>query len=697
MNFDLQRLYELLPAFYRLRDAEIGRQQKGRSGDGSEIHEPLKALLSIIADEVAVIEENLDQLYDDQFIETCAEWVIPYIGQLIGTSTLAEMPGTSFSRRSEVANTIKYRRRKGTASVLEQLARDVTGWDANVVEYFKLLSISQFMNHIRPKNLTVASVRNWKELEYANTPFDTMAHTLDVRRVENQQGKYNIPNVGIHLWRLKNYASTQSPAFKVDDRRYTFDPLGKNIPLYNNPVPEETITQLAAPINVPMPIARRVLKEHLENYYGEGKSIMLYIHDEAWLPEKSALLLNNPPNPPASTLEEIICVCNLHDLYDEEGNVTGWGNMPEDKVGIDPVLGRITLPMDLNNLEEVDLKVSYQYGFSSELGGGEYDRADTFAARLVPIEPVKENNLIQEAIDKLQETGGIIEIKANAAFREALNIRIAKGKTLEIRAADKHHPILYGGLQIEEDALAGRLILNGLLLTEGDIQVAATSTLTNLRLVHCTVDPSSLSKITVASPNTSLEIEKSIIGSLEIVNGAQAHIRDSIIDATFQQESAYGGLSFGEPGGTLRVLNSTFIGQVHTMMMELASNTIFMAKANPLADELPPVISQRLQQGCVRFSYFPLEAKLPSPYRCQPTTITDADRVRPTFTSLHYGDPGYCQLSQHCAAEITAGADDESEMGAFHHLYQPQRISNLRLRLNEYLRLGLEAGIFCVS
>jgi hypothetical protein len=33
-------------------------------------------------------------------------------------------------------------------------------------------------------------------------------------------------------------------------------------------------------------------------------------------------------------------------------------------------------------------------------------------------------------------------------------------------------------------------------------------------------------------------------------------------------------------------------------------------------------------------------------------------------------------------------------MGAFHHLYQPQRDTNVRVRLDEYLRVGLEAGIF---
>jgi hypothetical protein len=110
MSFDAQRLYELLPAIYRIRDAEQG--------------EPLRALLAVIAGEIGVLEENLDQLYDDQFIETCADWVVPYIGDLIGVRMLHGATPQVSSPRAEVANAIRLRRRKGTAAVLEELARE---------------------------------------------------------------------------------------------------------------------------------------------------------------------------------------------------------------------------------------------------------------------------------------------------------------------------------------------------------------------------------------------------------------------------------------------------------------------------------------------------------------------------------------------------------------------------------------------
>jgi len=43
------------------------------------------------------------------------------------------------------------------------------------------------------------------------------------------------------------------------------------------------------------------------------------------------------------------------------------------------------------------------------------------------------------------------------------------------------------------------------------------------------------------------------------------------------------------------------------------------------------------------------------------------------------------------------GADDEAEPGAFHSLYQPQRETNLRIRLQEYVRADMQSGIFYES
>ncbi|MEA3046789.1 MAG: hypothetical protein QOJ53_1121, partial [Sphingomonadales bacterium] len=64
------------------------------------------------------------------------------------------------------------------------------------------------------------------------------------------------------------------------------------------------------------------------------------------------------------------------------------------------------------------------------------------------------------------------------------------------------------------------------------------------------------------------------------------------------------------------------------------------------------------------------------------------------FTSRRYGRPAYAQLRRGTPIEIRAGASDESEMGGFHLVFAPQRETNLRIRIDEYLRFALEAGAF---
>ena len=141
-----ERLYRLLPAIYRLRDAAA--------------REPLRALVAAFAGEIAALEEDVAQLYDDQFIETCAPWVAPYIGDLVGYRPLHGVVPRVASPRAEVANTIAYRRRKGTALMLEQLAADVTGWPAHAVEFFERLATTQYMKHIRLHALATAELRD---------------------------------------------------------------------------------------------------------------------------------------------------------------------------------------------------------------------------------------------------------------------------------------------------------------------------------------------------------------------------------------------------------------------------------------------------------------------------------------------------------------------------------------------------------
>ena len=676
MSFDIEKLYALLPAVYRARDAAQD--------------EPLKALLAVVAEQVGVLEEDLAQLYDDQFIETCAEWAVPYIGDLVGTRALFAWPEASFSNRAEVAHTIAYRRRKGTAAVLEQLARDATGWDANVVEFFQLLATTEYMKHLRPKHLGPVDLRDWRALERINTPFDVQAHTVDVRRIEPGRGKYNIPNVGLFLWRLGSHSLTNAPAYKVDDRRYLFNPLGFDTMLYNRPVTEEEIEHLATPMNVPMPISRRVFDADKALYYGADNSLALIV------------------NGAEATLDEVL-VCDL--------SGSNWAGTDDKHHKIDPVLGRILLKDKL--AANPSVRVTFHYGFSAEMGGGEYGRASSFTDKLTPLVKVPNDApTIQAALNTLT-AGGVVELESNNYFVETPDIHAPAGASVELRAADEQRPVVVptGDVWIKGGTDA-TVIINGLALSGGTLHIPAADALGHknelrrLRLVHCTLLPlasqtiggvaaeaSVPPRIVCDATDVVIEIERSIVGAIHAVEGATVRIVDSIVDATDETAFACAADENGTLGAALEVENSTIIGRVNTQMLE-ASNTIFLARLKAADPKGAPVSAERLQQGCVRFSYVPPGSLVPRTYRCQPepgSSEPEQARVRPSFNSLQYGAASYCQLNTNCAVEIRQGADDEAEMGAFHQLYQPQRTANLRARLDEYLRFGLEAGIFYAS
>jgi hypothetical protein len=683
-----ETLYNLLPAIYRVRDAEQG--------------DPLRTLMGVLADQVTALEENLAQLYDDQFIETAADWVVPYIGDLIGYRALHGVTPELTSPRAEVANTIAYRRRKGTAAMLEQLARDVTGWDARVVEFFERLATTQYMNHLRPDNLGAPNLRRWEPLERIGSAFDTVAHTGDVRHSDRRRGRYNIPNIGIFLWRLAAYGVTRSPAGAVDALRYTFSPLGNPAPLFTAPQTEDSITHLAEPLNVPLPISRRVLHAQTEAYYGLGRSFFIE------LAARDAGGKLDPTVKPQPVPANRIVVCDLSDVTGAGGIVTGWAHVPPPagKIAVDPVLGRLALPADPGKI----VLVSSHHGFSADMGGGEYERAPASDDTLRPVKVV----LMPGSIGAALAAEGAVEIRDSGRYAETPAISAAAGKRIEVRAANGVQPTLALGGELAISGAAGsEVTLNGLLITGGTLRV--TGQLRRLRLRHCTLVPGLtldgrgepvspvVPSLIIEATGAQIEIDHCILGGLRVADGATVTISDSIVDAITEDGIAYAGFpdagtgKLPPTGGDLSITNSTIVGKVRTRQMPLASNVIFLARlAAADAWKFPVHIDQR-QAGCVRFSFVPPGSRAPRRHKCQPADPAAADRVRPQFTSLRYGDPGYGQLSTRCAAEIRTGADDESEMGAFHDLYQPQRETNLRVRLDEYLRFGLEAGIFYAS
>jgi hypothetical protein len=250
MSEPLVPLFDRLPEIYRVRDAELG------------VPNQLRAYLAAIETAFGALHANIGQLYDDLFIDTCDDWVIPYIADLLGTTHLDGDPRTL---RADVADTIALRRRKGTLGAIERLAVNLTGWACRCVELRENLGWSQHLNHQRPDagglppygadTITrftmprggTAPVRDPAALALIGTPFDTFAYTADVKPAVDGARHVNLPNLAIFLWRLAAYRlSLVKPLAKGATNlgapppglarfavRFDLDPLDRPVRLFN--------------------------------------------------------------------------------------------------------------------------------------------------------------------------------------------------------------------------------------------------------------------------------------------------------------------------------------------------------------------------------------------------------------------------------------------------------------------------------
>ncbi|OPY54265.1 MAG: hypothetical protein A4E49_01084 [Methanosaeta sp. PtaU1.Bin112] len=537
MSFDVDHLLDLLPDIYQIRDIEKG--------------EPLRNLLKIIAEQMSILEEDNARLYDDLFIETCSEWAVPYIGDLIGCKCLDMAASQGLGTRAQVANTIAMRRRKGTFSMIDEIVRYATGWDSVAVEYFRRLSMTENINHHRPQSSERPDLRDWDRLLSPESPSSLVPHNAEIRTASSGRGRYNPSSLGIFVWRLGSYPLTRSDCYKVDEHRFLFNPLGCNMQLFAR---QERCSE---PPILPLPISREMLYLEMERYFGREKSI--------------SLILRQDEEDGASQEIEVelssVVACDLSDLKDENGAATGWGNMPKSKIAIDPVLGRIAFP---KSMAQKSVSAGFCYGFSADMGGGEYARSESFevlSENKVTISKRGENGsgemdddlaLIEDALEQLFRPAsdgsvpneGIIEINDSCRYvlrnssKKFLQIDASSARRIEIRANEECRPVLEGSIMV--NGSGGEVILSGLVMTGGDL--TASNRLSLLKIVHCTIvpgmalardgrptDPQSPSiniNFDDSSSEIILDIEKSIIGPIRLPeDGSELIVRDSIIDS----------------------------------------------------------------------------------------------------------------------------------------------------------------------
>jgi hypothetical protein len=510
-----ERILGLLPAVYSVSDAR------------SDTHPGyLQSLLTVIAEQLQIVDADLDQLYDDLFIETCDGWVVPYLGDLVAVVPAAATDSNTVLTRGAVADAIALRRRKGTVAVLEQLARDVTGWPAVAVEMFKHTSVTQHLSHLVPTRGATVDLRAALPLERIDGAFDSAAHTLEARRIGSARGRYDVQNVAIFVWRDIVLTHTNVEASSVDDKRWRFSPIGTDGQLAIQPVSEIGLTHHATPINVPGQLTRRTFAASLDDFYGVGLSVAVSRADGV-----------------VDLADVVVC-----DLSDASATGAGWSNVSRlsvNQLAIDPELGRLAF----GAAQDVPPLVSFVTTAPSDTGGSETSGRPLPPNKEQPI-PVRSDGfggVASSIAAGLAAAGGLgtVEVQDSRTYRGDSTVTVPPRGHLRVVSADGAMPIVWLDDQwVVTVGEEGSVSLVGLTVAGGPLVVRGRPD--GVEISNCTFVPGQrLGADAQADPpvgpsvildidsdwQTTVSIDHSITGPLFVpADGTTLSIVDSIID-----------------------------------------------------------------------------------------------------------------------------------------------------------------------
>jgi hypothetical protein len=727
------KLWQLLPAVYRVQDATA----TGAPG-------PLQELLNRIGAQTATLRRGIDRLWENQSIETCDDWVIPYIGDLLATRLVSCLDARA--QRLDVAKTIYYRRRAGTLGLLEELVADIAGRDARAVEFFRRLGRTRHQFDPPIGNAFAADAAPWTpDMTYA--PGDIVANGVNAyvcvaggisgTTGGPTGGGASIADGGV-TWSFYNPLSSLVPAvieglaganshtpaggfadlrnaYAAANANGAFDEFAHTADLragvqsfgwYNISHLGMFVWWLQSfPITAATPVSNGATPPCF-TFDPSGRQIPLFAPSS----RISASFGDDWVSPNEWQLPVAVRETLWNQYPDQVYPAAFWvglggggapAALPRADVLIHPETGLFSF---VGSPPQGEIVTQYHFGFMSTIGAGGFPYAllETVALPASIVTATGGGSALQTALAGVN-SDATVSIQDSLTYPGPGAGLDIGGETLALIAEDGQRPMIRwtaSGASWAINGAGGNLIIQGIWLQGADLVLTGSFESVTLRFV--TLDPGSSGDkgvliggaidgmplapvhLWVQASITTLTLECCITGPIRTQGAGvieQLTATDSIIQA------------IPTGGGATDYALQTEVGAVSLARCTvLGPSAIHRLDASEcILDDV--TIAEDTQHGCVRFCALAQGSAVHAPYRS-----VSVPPAGPIFMSRRFGEPDYARLFRLADSAIIApltgdtilgGAQNGSEMGAFQGEGVTLKKRGLVLKFEEYAPLGV--------
>ncbi|MFG6080222.1 phage tail protein [Paracoccus litorisediminis] len=209
-------LYALIPEFHKRRDRTAAASVPPEAQE-------LRAMVEALAAPLAAIQQSIEELYADFFVETAGEAMLPGLAAAIGLDPAFRDPEAN---RRDLAAAMGWRRRKGTPAMLEEMGRVLLDRQVALAEGWKSVMLVQDLNLIRTKRI-IAGLRPASVAERAQGPLSNLMRLIDPRPIGPDSGHVHPLHLVHWAFPTRLYPLTRAACHELPpgagDRRFAFD------------------------------------------------------------------------------------------------------------------------------------------------------------------------------------------------------------------------------------------------------------------------------------------------------------------------------------------------------------------------------------------------------------------------------------------------------------------------------------------